>query len=50
MLDAMSKRSAPGDNGDLKIEVQENLSRVPSYTSTVADVGVTGNEAQQRMV
>ena len=47
MPDAKSKSINAGDDGDLKIEVQEDLSRIPSFTSTVADVGFTGKEAQE---
>ena len=48
MPDAKSKSSNVGDDRDLKmIEVQEDLSRIPSFTSTVADVGFTGKEAQE---
>ena len=32
MPDAKSKSSNAGDDGDLKIEVQEDLSRIPSFT------------------
>ena len=34
-------------DGDLKLDVQEILSRVPSFCSTVADVGFTVKEAQE---
>ena len=39
--------NAAGDE-DLNIEVQQNLSRLPSFTSTVADFGFEGVQAQKK--
>ena len=47
MPDHNSKSRNAGDDLDLKIDVQVNLSRCPSYSSTVADVGFTVKEAQE---
>ena len=47
MPESYVSRSSLAAHGDLKIEAQENLSRVPSLTSLAADQGFTGHEADK---
>ena len=47
MPGSKSKSSNAGDDGNLRIEVQVHMSRCPSCSSTVADMGFTEKEARE---